>query len=60
MPKDGLLIVINDPDDCALILSVEMVPDPEEVTRIEENLIAASADYPEAEVTWEFEEKPDK
>lgn len=56
MPKDGLFMIKNYPDECTLVLSILMKPSPEVISQLEEKLILASASFDDSEVTWGFEE----
>ena len=53
-PKGGLFIVVDDPDDYRLLLSIEMIPDAENITEIEWNLCIAAEKVEGAKVFWEF------
>lgn len=56
MPEGGVFVVVNDPSDFRLILSLEEIPSVEVVSKIEHQLLCVSRDIEETEVTWEFKE----
>ena len=56
LPNDSMFILIDDPKDFQLILSVSMIPSAERVTEVEENLRKASEEFSHADVSWEFED----
>ncbi len=57
VPKEGMFIVINDPKDYQLVLSVEMRPSAAAITEIENQLLESAKCIGSAEVFWGFEEK---
>lgn len=55
-PKSGMFIVINDPENYELLLSVEIVPTAENVTDIENKLLDVATEFKDADVYWGFED----
>lgn len=55
MPKDGLFMIQNWPEECILQLSLFMKPTPKAITLLESQFIAAASLYADAEVFWGFE-----
>ena len=56
LPKSGLFVVINEPEDYRLLASAKFLPTPEKITELELQLLECAQEFTHCEVSWEFEE----
>lgn len=54
LPKQGLIIVVDDSSDYHLAFAIKMVPSAKKITELESKLISVGNEFCNAEVTWEF------